>query len=481
VAIAGAGIGGLVAGAILARHGLRVVVADLPPLPGSRAGSTPWRGFWLDGGQRDGCDVGDLQVGWRHGQRAAQAADVAVPIHEVPANLRIHHLHRSGREPHAQVVSGTWGARGFAAMAEQGFGCPRELLPELGAVLARLAAAPEAERKAARTARFGAWLEAEVSSAALRRALLTMVAVIFCEQPERASTGRLMAFFGRSSEEPKLITGYADDDQVGGMQGVLAPFARAVEERAGRLLLGVEPREVLFQGERAAGLVVVDPQQLAQEIRARAVVLALPLWNALPLLPPERVDPGLAALSRALEDEQAAAVGWQAALRRLPRLRDGGTSEAHVGWNRILVGPERRYHGGFHLPSLASRRSAPAGRHLLHAYVAHWLRHEERFGWDAARRAIQQVIDYLHHFYRDLDECLEWAELQWVAPPACLSWYWAPLERHGVRAPGCPGLYLAGSTIESDAGPVDIGAHAGLLAATSILEDLPELASPGGP
>ena len=36
--------------------------------------------------------------------------------------------------------------------------------------------------------------------------------------------------------------------------------------------------------------------------------------------------------------------------------------------------------------------------------------------------------------------------------------------------PGCPGLYLASTTFESEAGPVDISAHAGLEAARAILE-----------
>ncbi len=45
VAIAGAG---LVTGAILARHGQRVVLVDTPALIGGRGGATPHRGCWLD-------------------------------------------------------------------------------------------------------------------------------------------------------------------------------------------------------------------------------------------------------------------------------------------------------------------------------------------------------------------------------------------------------------------------------------------------
>ena len=86
VAIAGAGLAGLVAGAILAKHGRKVVVVDGAPRVGGSAGGTP-----RDGGQRDGVDVGDLQVAWRYGQLAAQQADVEVPLHVVEPVLRVHH------------------------------------------------------------------------------------------------------------------------------------------------------------------------------------------------------------------------------------------------------------------------------------------------------------------------------------------------------------------------------------------------------
>ena len=46
-----------------------------------------------------------------------------------------------------------------------------------------------------------------------------------------------------------------------------------------------------------------------------------------------------------------------------------------------------------------------------------------------------------------------------------------------VAMPGCEGLYLANTTIESDSGPVEICAHAGLLASHAILDA--ESASPG--
>ena len=471
VAIAGAGLAGLVTGAILARRGRRVVVVDRATRVGGRGGSTPHRGYWLDGGQRDGLDVGDLQVGWRYGQIAAREAQVEVPLRVVEPALRVHRIAERAGAAEASVVEGSWGAKGFMGLARDAFGCPEAMLPAFGRALAALARASEGERRAAIPLPFADWLTANVAEAEVRSALLTLVTVVYCENPERASAGRVMAFLAPRSDLPPLETAFPDHPEVGGMQGIALPFAEAFEDRGGRLLLGLEPGEVIFEGERAVGLLARDESHLALELRAPAVVLAAPLWQALPWIPAERVAPELAALARALADQQADAIAWVAGLTRLPRLRRDCSPESHVGWNRVLVGEQGRYLGGFHLPSLASRRAAPPGRHLLHAFVARWLAGDERILWSESRARIDRVLAHLREFYLDLDDCIEWSGYQAIERPACLSWYWSGPLRHGVRVPGCAGLYLASTTFESDAGPVDIAAHAGLEASRAVLED----------
>jgi len=495
VAIAGAGLAGLVAGAILARRGRRVVVVDRAPRLGGRGGSTPHRGGWLDLGQRDAPDPGDLQVGWRYGQLAAAEAAVEVPLRPVTRRVRVHLVPEVGEGTGAdgapgrardtdgggatgvspgapaRVVEGAWTGKGLAALARDALGCPAERLPAFGAALARLAGASAEERRAALPVRLDAWLEREGVDPEVRRTLLRLLAVLYAEHPERASAGRVMGFFARREDLPETIVGRPDHPQVGGMQGLALPFADALAERGGELILGMAPVQVVCEGSRAAGLLAVDESHLALEVRAPAVVLARPLPSALEILPPERVDPGLRACARALADEQAAAVAWQAGLARLPRLRSSGEPERHEGWNRVLREPGARYAGGWHVPSLSSTRQAPDGKHLLHAVVGHWLRRDERWSWPAARAALKRVRDCMAGFYADLEECVEWSGVQWVERPALVGWQWSGIPRHGARAPGLGGLYLAGSTLESDAGPVDVDAHAGLEAARAVIED----------
>ena len=472
VVIAGAELAGLVAGAILARHGQSVVVVDTPPQVGGRGGATPYRGYWLDCGHRAGLDVTDLEIPWSYGQIACREADVEVRLRPIESHLRVHLLPTFPAHAPAPVHLANWSPEGFGPLAREVFGLSEDLIPGFTKTLELLARSTPEQRRAAVEVPLGEWLPANVEHPELRRAVLLMAKTIYCQYPERASAGRIMGFFADRDESQSLITGFADDDEVGGMQGAVAPFARAIEARGGRILLDHKPVEITFDGARATGLVATSPSHLALEVRARNTIVAYPIWSALPLLPPERVDPGLATISRRLEDHNPDAIGLAVGLSRLPRLRTSGEVETHTGWNRLFVGPEREFQGGFHFPSLSSRRVAPEGKHLLHSLITRWLLKDERILWDETRATIEAARTYLRAFYSDFDECVEWEAIQWVARPAVMGWFWAPVERHGVRVPGCEGLYLANTTIESDAGPVDISAHAGLEAARALLADV---------
>jgi len=465
VAIAGGGLSGLVAGAILARRGLSVAIVDAATDVGGRGGGSQHRGYWLDGGLRDGADPGDLQIGWRHGQIAAQEADVEVPLRTVEPRMRVHHVDGD----RITVTEGAWTGGGFLALAQHALGCPAERIPDFAKRLGELASATAAERRAAIPVTLEAWCRERQFDATLRRVFETLVAVIFCERPAEASIGRLMSFFARHDDLPPLLSGYADHPEVGGMQGLVVPFADAIRQRGGALHLGFAPRALRFDGDRAAGLVAVDAGHRLLEVAARHVVLALPLGDALALLPEARVPATLARMAERLAGESAEAVGLALALRRAPRLASSGDADAFIGWNRILLGPERRYAGGWQLPSLASRRVAPEGEHLLHAYTVRWLGAGERLAWQDAEAIVECSVATLRRFYRDLDGDVIWSARQWVARPSCMAWTWAPVERHAIATPELPGAWLAGSTFESEAGPVDIAAHAGLEAARGIL------------
>ena len=471
VAIVGAELSAMIAAAILTRQGKRVVVVDTPPQAGGRGGSTPFGDYWLDCGHRAGHDVTDTEVGWGYGQEACREAGVEVRIRKLEAHLRVHLLPEFPPAEPAPTCYGDWSPKGLLPLARGVFGVPEAMIPDFAKALARLGGASDDERAAAVEVPLGQWLLLNISEPAIQRAILTMAKTIYCQYPERASTGRIMGFLGFRKSGISMIAGFADDDEVGGMQGLVAPFERAFIERGGQLILDHAPLEIIFEGERTTGFVAASPSHLALEVRAPQTIISYPIWSALPLLPPERVDPELARISRELEDHCTDSVGLQIGLTRLPRLRSTGEVETHSGWNRLFVGPEREFRGGFHFASMSSRRVAPPGKHLLHCLVTRWVRREERVGWPESRATADAARVYLSTFYADFDECVEWEARQWVVRPAVMGWFWAPVERHGVRVPGCPGLYLANTTIESQVGPVDISAHAALDATRAVLED----------
>lgn len=465
VAIVGADLAGLVAGAILTKHGRRVVVLEHADAVGGRAGAacTP-DGYWIDFSHRDAHGVGDCQFPWHHGAEAARDADVAIASHPITRVLRVHRL------PDGPVLDGgDWSAGGFLAVAREFFECPDDGLDELRAVFGRLATADAAEVNAAVPVRLGPWLDMHVRHPGVRRALLLMAAVIFHPRPAEASAGRLMQFF----QHPKGLPHIADDPQVGGMQGLMEPWARAIRERGGEILLGWKPVEIVVDHGRVRGVVAVDRANLVYEVRAPVVISTYPVWENFELIDARRFPAEFVAAARELERFRADLVGWHAGLRRLPTVRATGLPDDHPGWNRFLAGPagERRYAGGYHIPSLTSHRAAPAGKHLLSWVMARFFDGGTTAGppWTAARAHLDWAIEYLRRYYADLDDCIEWSAYQYVAAPQSMSWSWAPVRRHDLTVAGMEGLLLASATLEAPAGIVDISAYAGRAAAHAVL------------
>lgn len=465
VAIVGASLAGLVAGAILTRHGKRVVLLEHADQVGGRGGATlVTGGYWVGFGHRDGHDVGDCQLPWHHGAEAAREAGVEIALRKVAAPLRLH------RFPEDVVLDGAaWGAAGLLDAAETWFECPRDEVPALRALIGKLAAASPSERDAAIPLVLGEWLDAHAGTPGVRRAVLQMATVIFHPRPEEASVGRLMQFLRTPGAGPFI----PDDSEVGGMQGLMEPWARAIRARGGEIALGWKPIEIAIEGGRARGVVAIDRSNRVRAVTAPVVVATYPLWETRTLLRGGVLGSDLEAIAAALYDHRADLIGWRAGLGRLPAIRRTGQPDTHAGWNRLLGGSERAYHGGYQMTSLSSRRAAPPGRHLLELVIARFhCGGEGPPPWAAARAQVDEAVAYLRRFYADLDDCLEWSDYVWVEAPQSMSWAWAPVRRHDLTVRALGGLLLASSTLDSPAGIVDIAAFAGRAAAHEALAQL---------
>src|SRR5258706_679634 len=133
VAIVGADLAGLVAAAILTKHGKRVVVLEHADTVGGRSGAvaTP-EGYFIDFGHRDAHGVGDCQFPWHHGAEAAREADVEIVSRPITRVLRVHRLADG-----VVLDGGSWSANGFLAAARDFFECPADRPRELTDIFAR--------------------------------------------------------------------------------------------------------------------------------------------------------------------------------------------------------------------------------------------------------------------------------------------------------------------------------------------------------
>src|SRR5438445_807021 len=198
-----------------------------------------------------------------------------------------------------------------------------------------------------------------------------------------------------------------DDDEVGGMQGLIEPWARAIRARGGEIALGWKPVEIVVDGGRVHGAVAVNRANLVREVRAPVAISTYPVWENFELIDERLFPADFVAAAHTLKTHRADVVGWQAGLRRLPSIRSTGHPDDHPGWNRLVAGGEHGYRGGFQLTSLLSRRAAPPGRHQLSLAVVRFFRGGSTAAqpWTAAKAAIDDAVAYLHRFYADLDAC----------------------------------------------------------------------------
>ena len=60
----------------------------------------------------------------------------------------------------------------------------------------------------------------------------------------------------------------------------------------------------------------------------------------------------------------------------------------------------------------------PFAARLVTYVIGRWLKREQSPPWAESREAITHMIDYLKHFYLDLEECIEWSAIQWIERPA---------------------------------------------------------------
>jgi len=471
--VVGASLGGLTSAALLARRGYRVAVVDKLDQPGGRCGSTEYQGYQIPFGHRDGHGVGDNVFGLPlNFFAAARAAEAEVHSQTLAGGMRLHRLpartsdalHLGGRPG----LDRTAGARETIAVLTGQPDASDETVREYLDTMRQLRSISDEEQQNLIPVTLGDWLDRNVADRVVRNAILQVGEVMFPSPSENTSVGRLIAFLKQSREYGSRGM-YPQDPDVPGMQGLVSPWVRVIEQHRGELWLGWKPLEIVVEDRRVTGVVAVNTANLVQEFLAPVVITDYPGWELLEIIDEEVLPSGFAQTTQRMLDHCNDFAGWWAGLSRLPMRRSDAQREDMPGWHRVLWGdqPVKRYHGAFQFASGHSPAIAPDGKHLLEVVISHWgeggdgkrWRH-----WRDAKAAIDRMLEYIRWYYLDLDDCVEWSRYQYLPGPEMRACFLKPVARHPVKVTTVGGLYMAGSTSEGLGAYQDLECEAAMTA-----------------
>ncbi len=316
VVVVGAGIGGLTAGALLARRGLDVLVLDQHYLPGGFCTSWPRvvrRGerrlrYVFDAGVHDVSGLGPRGP-VRHLLRQLDlegALDWRRMSHEyVLPGMRLKVPHRAAdfvadlarRFPHEAA-----GLHAFFAEIE---GVYREMYADVDATggvprppttVDEMLAYPEAHPRAFRWMQvpFGAMLDAYLRDPALRAAMSALTGYL-SDDPDRLTVGAMAPIFGYYFDG-----GYYP---VGGSQALADALVTSIREHGGEVRLRTPVRRIRVEHGRAAGVELAN----GEVHRAAAVISNADVRRSfLDLVGREHLPPGFAREVEALRPSTSA-------------------------------------------------------------------------------------------------------------------------------------------------------------------------------
>jgi phytoene dehydrogenase-like protein len=185
----------------------------------------------------------------------------------------------------------------------------------------------------------------------------------------------------------------------GALADALAAAAKDAEIRT-----GAEVERILVDGGETSGVALAG----GEEIRAGAVVSgADPRRTLLGLVDPRHLEPSFLRAARNVRCRGTVAIACFA-LDRLPEL--GGVADPEKLRGRIQIGASvddleqafddakygrlpRRPYLDVTIPSIADPGLAPAGKHVLHAWVQYPPYHLRDRGWDDARDELADIVE----------------------------------------------------------------------------------------
>ena len=452
VIVIGAGLAGLLAAAILARRGRRVLVLERESQVGGRLRSYEIDGYVIDAGAY-------LWPNLHLGRALAAAGADGFQAAEIPPAqvLRVFVQGHGGRRfpfPWPGLGATPESIRAAAVTLR----ADADTAAGLAALWEQLAALSDEEVAALRHVAVRDALPRFAADARVADAFRRSLMLFGSYDPDRAAMADCIGLRRRRRDGPQPRPECAGPNPVGGVRALPLALRDALQAAGVELRLGWEVEQIAIDGGRAVGVAAHDRMRpFQQRLPADVVICNAPAWRVFELAAPHHFPPEFAAGVRG-----CAAVGGVIAaafaFARLPRLRESGEPDAFPGWTRLLIGAESEFGGGMLWATLHSPHNAPAGHHVLqamrlspHADIAD----ADRVG--ALHGAFRTMLDEI---YLDARAALvrDWS---WVTRDG--SEYMIHCARKPpVRAPGVDGLFFVGESTDVPAIQMDAAALSAL-------------------
>jgi phytoene dehydrogenase-like protein len=459
VVVIGAGLGGMLAAAILGRKGHRVALLERGSDVGGRLRSFEVDGFVVDAGAYlwPNAHLDDALA-------AAGAADFrgsTIPPDQV---MRVFVEGHAGRR-FSFPWPGRSGSPKLLAAARAVLGADEATYAELVALWDRLAALSDGEVDALEHVPLREVLPRWSADERVRRAFRKNVMVFGTYDPESASAAECIRLRRRRAGGVVPRPECAGDNAVGGVRALAVALRGALERAGVELRLGCEVDQIAIDGGRARGVFAHGPGPFREWIEAPVVVCNAPVPQLLAIASPEHFPPDFVAGARSWS-VVGGVIASAFAFDRLPRLRETGEPDRFLGWTRLLIGPGADFGGGMLWSSLHSPRNAPGEACVLqamrlspHADLADARRVE------AVTAAFRTLVDEV---YADARERLLWSR-SWITRDGS-EYMVSAARRPPVEAPGVAGLYLVGETTDVGAVQMDAAALSALRCAELLTE-----------
>jgi phytoene dehydrogenase-like protein len=453
--VIGAGFGGMLTAAILARRGARVLVLERESEVGGRLRSFAVDGFVLDNGAYLWPNA--------HIDTALDAAGATEFVaSDVPAN-RLMRVFVEGQ--HGKRFTFPWPGRtpseALLESARVTLRADGETFGALCALWDKLAALPDSTVDALAHVSVRKELPCFEGNARVVEAFRRNVMLFGTYDPDAASMGECIAMRRRRSDvvaKPQC----PGANPAGGIRALPLALRSAMQRAGVDLRLGHTVEQVIVEGGRATGVYAHPEENFRERLEASAVVSNVPIWNLFDIVSTRHFPDDVVASGRSYRCV-GGTVNVAFAFGAAPRLRETGEEDDFPGWTRLLTEPESEFGGGMVWTTRHSPCNAPEGKHVLQAMrLSPRPDLADAVRVDGVVAAFRRMLDEI---YVDATEKLLWAR-SWTTSEGT-EYLVSCAPRPPVRLP-VEGLFAVGETTDVPAVQMDAAALSALRCADAI-------------